>query len=68
MLNMKDKTPNGLRLQVKLLLSMITCLTGVVICVMCVLLPPLGKIDPSVLALVGELMTFSGALLSISTN
>lgn len=47
---------------------MCSALIGMIIIVMCIFIPPKGEISASVLAAVGELMTFSGALVSISTN
>ncbi|NPD93198.1 hypothetical protein [Xylanibacter muris] len=40
----------------------VLAVAGVVLVMLAMLLPPVGYIDPTVLAAFGELLTFSGAL------
>ena len=56
------------RLHVKLLLSMISVVAGVSMCMLCIFIPPKGEIHASVLAFMGECLAFAGALVSITTN
>lgn len=50
---------------VKFIVSIIVLICGMVMVFFSMFLPPVGVIDPSVLALVGEIFTFVGAVWGI---
>lgn len=51
--------------RIQLWLSSLLVLFGVVLITVAFLVPPMGVIDPSVLAAFGEILTFSGSLTGI---
>lgn len=53
-----------LRIVVAALITMFGCM----LLVMSFITPPLGEIHPSVLAAIGEVLTFAGALFGIDTS
>ncbi|WP_455094414.1 hypothetical protein [Prevotella koreensis] len=58
---MKETT----KLNLQLYLGCILAIFGMIMLIISFLVPPIGVIDASVLAAIGEVFTFSGALIGI---
>lgn len=58
---MKNKTKTN----IQLILGFILAIFGMIMLVISFFVPPMGVIDASVLAAIGEVFTFSGALIGI---
>lgn len=56
------------RLNIQLWLSVVIVIFGLIMLTASFIVPPLGDINSSVLAALGELLTFSGSLMGIDYN
>ncbi len=56
------------KLNVQLWLSVVIVIFGLIMLTASFIVPPLGDINSSVLAALGELLTFSGSLMGIDYN
>lgn len=56
------------KMTIQLWLGVALAISGIVLMIVSFLVPPLGVIDGSVLAAIGEVFTFSGALIGIDYN
>lgn len=61
--NKKDKN-----LTIRLIVAACTVLFGCVLITASFIVPPAGEIHPSVIAVIGELLTFAGTCFGIDTN
>lgn len=61
---MKNKTKTN----IQLILGFALAIFGMVLLVVSFFVPPMGIIDASVLSAIGEVFTFSGALIGIDYN
>lgn len=57
-----------MKLKLQLALAVILALAGLVLMAVSFYVPPMGVIDASVLAAVGEVFTFSGSLVGIDAH
>lgn len=57
-----------MKLKLQLALAIILALSGLILIAVSFYVPPMGVIDSSVLAAVGEVFTFSGSLVGIDAH
>ena len=59
---------NGVKLKWMIISAVALVITGILLVMMGLWMPPIGEIHPSVLTALGELLTFSGALFGINAS
>lgn len=59
---------NDVKIKWQIAAAVFMCVVGAGLLIASFIVPPLGEIHPSILAALGEVLTFAGALLGISAN